>query len=63
MGQLLRAELDEIDGIVRGDGNGKPGLVNRVRTIERNLAKVIAMLDERTCLKPASSWKLTKHSC
>lgn len=51
MDQLVRAELDEIDEILRGDGNGKPGLVNRVRTLEKNQEKVMPMLDEWTSLK------------
>ncbi len=63
MDQLMRAELDETDEILLGAGHCKPVLVNRVRTIERNLEQVIHMLDERVSLKPASSWKRAECSC
>lgn len=51
MDPALRAELDEIDEILRGDGNGNPGLVSRVRTVERNQEKVMAMLKEWNSFK------------
>ena len=41
-----RAELDEIDQILRGDGNGNPGLVARVRTLEMRQPEVLKMIAE-----------------
>lgn len=52
MDQQFRAELDEIDEILRGDGNGNPGLVSRVRSLEHNQReKVLPMVKEWTSLK------------
>jgi hypothetical protein len=47
----LQEELDEHDLILRGDGNGTPGLSARVRTLEANQKEVLTMLKEWTSFK------------
>ncbi len=42
----LREDVDEHDIILRGDGNGRRGLSNRVNTLEENQKKVMTMLEE-----------------
>lgn len=42
----LRRDVDELDEMLRGDGNGKPGLVARVRTLEQRDSEVRTMLQE-----------------
>lgn len=42
----LRRDVDEIDEMLRGDGNGKPGLSARVRVIELRDQEVVKMLRE-----------------
>lgn len=44
--ETLRRDVDELDEMIRGDGNGKPGLAPRVRTLESTQAKVVKMLEE-----------------
>ena len=41
-----RAELNEIDEILRGDGNGNPGIVARVRALEMKQPEVLKMIAE-----------------
>lgn len=40
----LRRDVDELDTTVRGDGNGRPGLVARLRQLELRDQEVVKML-------------------
>lgn len=42
----LRRDVDEIDEMVRGDGNGRPGLAARLRQLELRDQEVMKMLKE-----------------
>lgn len=42
----LQHEVAQHDRILRGDGNGNPGLVNRVRTLETRDADVREVIKE-----------------
>jgi len=42
----LRRDVDEIDEMVRGDGNGRPGLAARLRQLELRDQEVVKMLKE-----------------
>lgn len=42
----LRAKIEQIDIVLRGDGNGRIGLSARVATLEKLLPEIIEMLDE-----------------
>ncbi len=42
----LRRDVDEIDEMVRGDGNGRPGLAARLRQLELRDQEVVKMLRE-----------------
>jgi hypothetical protein len=42
----LRRDVDEIDEMVRGDGNGRPGLAARLRQLELRDQEVVRMLKE-----------------
>lgn len=42
----LRHDVDEIDEMVRGDGNGRPGLAARLRQLELRDQEVARMLKE-----------------
>lgn len=42
----LRAKLEQLDIVIRGDGNGRVGLSARIATLEKVLPELIEMLDE-----------------
>ncbi len=42
----LRRDVDEMDEMLRGDGNGKPGIAARLRTLELRDQEVVKMLKE-----------------
>ncbi|MBX3139833.1 MAG: hypothetical protein KF875_03705 [Trueperaceae bacterium] len=48
----LRRDVDEMDEMLRGDGNGKPGIAARLRTLELRDQEVVKMLKE---------WESTKN--
>ena len=43
---VLRRDVDELDHIIRGDGNGKPGLSARVRALEARDPEVRRVIQE-----------------
>lgn len=42
----LRRDVDELDEILRGDGNGRPGIAARLRNLETRDLEVTIMLKE-----------------
>ncbi len=48
----LRRDVDEMDEMLRGDGNGKAGIAARLRTLEQRDQEVVTMLRE---------WESTKN--
>ena len=43
---ILRRDVDDLDEIIRGDGNGKPGLSARVRALEARDPEVRRIIQE-----------------
>lgn len=42
----LRRDVDELDEMLRGDGNGRPGIAARLRALETRDTEVLIMLKE-----------------
>jgi len=42
----LRRDVDELDEMLRGDGNGRPGIAARLRNLETRDQEVTIMLKE-----------------